>query len=307
MDFSVILNQIFILFIVLFIGLIIRKREIIDDHATKKISSLVVNVAAPALIINGMVQQGELDTAVFLEMLILAVALYGVLVGLTFLVPKIFNIKKADVGIYMFMMLFSNVGFMGFPIINSIFGEEAIFYAAIFNLPFNLLLYTLGIYFVSMHKETQMKFDGKKMMNPGVVAVVIGIVLLVTRLKLPVVVSETIDLVGSLTTPLSMLVIGASLSNVKIKSLFTNPMLYLYSFIKLLALPLATLFILRAFHVEGVVLGVCVILMGMPVAANAVMLSKEFGGNDVLASEGIFISTMLSILTIPVVMLLLAI
>lgn len=306
MDFTVILNQIIILFIVLFIGLIIRKRDIIDDHATKKISSLVVNVAAPALIINGMVQQGALDTAVFLEMLILALVLYGVLVALTFLVPKIFNIEKADVGIYMFMMLFSNVGFMGFPIIASIFGEEAIFYAAIFNLPFNLLLYTLGIYFVSMHKETQVKFKWKKMMNPGVVAVAIGLILLVTGLKLPVVAAESIDLVGSLTTPLSMLVIGASLSNVKIKSLFTNPMLYLYSFIKLLALPLATLFILRAFHVEGVVLGVCVILMGMPVAANAVMLSKEFGGNDVLASEGIFISTMLSILTIPVVMLLLA-
>lgn len=299
MDFGVVINQILVLFIVLFTGLIIRKRNIIDDHSNKKISSLVVNVTAPILIIGGMIQQNALNGREFFGMLAVSVLSYVFLFALTIVIPKVIKVPRKDLGIYKFMIMFSNVGFMGFPVVSAVFGEGAIFYAAIFNLPFSLLVYTLGINFISNSEDGGQGFDYKKLINPGVISVVIGLVILGFQLNLPTFLTTSIQMIGGLTTPLSMIVIGASLSGVKVKTLFSNSKLYIYSFIKLVMIPLITLVILKWVGIEGMILGVASILAGMPVAANAVILSNEYGGNDTLASEGVFISTMLSIITIP--------
>ncbi|MBC7958700.1 MAG: AEC family transporter, partial [Vallitaleaceae bacterium] len=181
----------------------------------------------------------------------------------------------------------------------------AVFYAAIINLPFNLLAYTLGIYFVSMNTGVASAFKWKKMINAGVLSVFVGLILLGFDIVLPNFMQDTIGMIGGLTTPLSMLVIGASLAHVKMKTLFTNKRLYAYCLIRLIIFPGLVYFALTALGIEGIILGVAVVLSGMPAAANTVMMSKEYGGNDLLAAEGVFISTMLSALTIPLLALLL--
>lgn len=307
MDFSVVMNQIAVLFLVIFIGYFLNKKDIIDDHASKKISSLVVNITAPLLIISAMLQQNNLKTQEIFLALGISCILYIVMFMMTLFIPKLLRVEKQDVGIYKFMLVFANVAFMGFPVITVLFGESALFYAAIFNLPFSLLAYTLGIYFVSSGSVQDASFKLKKVVNPGVISVFLGIFLLAFRIELPSFIGDTIKMVGGLTTPLSMLVIGASLAHVKIKNLFANIKLYLYSLIRLLIFPGLVYFGLSAIGIEGNMLGVAVVLSGMPAAANTVMMSKEYGGNDILAAEGVFISTMLSALTIPLLMLLLSI
>lgn len=305
MNFGIIMNQIEVLFLVLFIGLFLNKINIIDDHTSKKLSSLVVNITAPLLIINAMLQQNNLKTQEILTMLGISTILYLITIIMTFFVPKLLRVQKHEVGIYKYMLVFANVAFMGFPVITVFFGKSALFYAAIFNLPFSILAYTLGIYFMYTGREEEVKFKWQKTINSGVISVIIGIVLLALKIKLPAFLGDTIKMVGDLTTPISMIVIGAALSHVKIKSLFTNIRLYLYSILKLLIFPVFVYFGLSALGIKGDILGVAVVLSGMPAAANTVMMSKEYGGNDILAAEGVFISTMLSAITIPLLALLL--
>ncbi|WP_281818921.1 AEC family transporter [Vallitalea longa] len=306
MDFYTIINQILVLFIVLFLGYFIKKKDIIDEYANKKLASLVIKVTVPCLIINSMMEQIELGAKEILGILGLSIAVYIFMFLMTFIVPRLIGVKKENIGVYKFMIMFSNVGFMGFPVIESIYGKEAIFYTSIYNLPFNALIYTLGIYLISMDNKNNVRFKIKDIFNPAVCAVIIGLIIFSFKITLPYVASQTVRMIAELTTPLSMLVIGASLADIKIKNIFSNSKLYIYSFLKLLVFPILIYMIVRLIGFNDIMAGVPVIITGMPVAANAVIISKEYGGNDILASEGVFISTMLSIITIPLLVFLLS-
>lgn len=305
MNFNIIMNQIAVLFIIIFTGFFLNKKDIIDDHTSKKISSLIVNVTAPLLVINAMTQKSNLKPADILLVLGISNVLYLLVILSTFFIPKLMGVKKEDMGIYKFMLVFANVVFMGFPVISVFFGESALVYAAIFNLPFSLYAYTLGIYFVSSSGDSSSAFNWKKMINAGVLSVFIGLIFLFSGIKIPSFIGDTMNMIGGLTTPLSMLIIGASLAHVKMKALFTNIKLYIYCIIKLLIFPIIVFFGLSAMGISGDLLGVSVVLSGMPAAANTVMMSKEYGGNDILAAEGVFISTMISAITIPILAVLL--
>lgn len=307
MDFITIINQISVLFMVLFLGYFIRKRNIIDEHSSKKISSLVVNVTAPLLIIGAMMKDTSLTKIEIVSILLISIIVYICLFGMTIIIPKLLKVNNDELGIYKFMIMFSNVGFMGFPVVSSIYGEEAIFYASIYNLPFYVLVYTLGIFFVSMNNKDKGDFYISKIINPGIYAVIIGLFIFSFNITLPYFISETISMVGGLTTPLSMIVIGASLANVKVRNIFSNVRLYIYSILKLVIFPVMILLVISNFGFNDIMVGVPVIITGMPVAANAVILSKEYGGNDCLASEGVFISTMLSFITIPLLVYLVSV
>jgi predicted permease len=280
-------------------GFVIRKLNVIDDHGSKKIASLVVRLTSPMLIIDSMIQRPNLTLKQIYNILIIAVFVYIFLFLMTIIVPKLLRSDKKNIGIYKFMIMFSNVGFMGFPVVSSIFGKEAIFHAAIFNIPFYVLAYTLGVYFVCMNQNEDVTFKWTKMINPGIVAVFIGLFFFATKIKLPYVITESVDMVGGLTTPLSMIGIGTSFADVDLKNIYSNLKLYIYAFLKFIVFPVLVFIILTLLKYEGLMIGVPVLITGMPVAANAVMLSKEYEGNDILASEGVFITTLLSVITIP--------
>lgn len=298
MKFTDIMNQIGILFFVLFLGFVLTKMKILNSEASKTIASLIVKVTAPLLIITSMSEKSTLTGKEILNIIIIAIAVYAFLFLMTLIVPVILRVKKEEVGIYKFMIMFSNVAFMGFPVAYAIFAEEGIIYAAIFNLPFYFLVFTLGIYFVRPHDQ-KVSFKLSQFINPGVIGVLIGLFLFWTGLSLPSFLKDSFKLVGGLTTPLSMLVIGVSLSTVDFRSLLTNFRIYLYCVFKLLLVPFSVMFILKALGFEGLMVGIPTIITGMPVAANAVILAKEYGGNDRLASEAIFVSTIFCIITIP--------
>jgi hypothetical protein len=300
-DFSLIINQLLVLFTVMFVGYVMGKLNILDGHANKKLTSFVVYVSTPALIISGMTDRSVVNADVNLIQIVgISVICYIFLFILTLFTPQLLRVPKEDYGIYKFMVMFSNVGFMGFPVISSIYGRGAILYAALFNLPFNLLLYTLGIYFVSMHtSEKKFDFNWKTFLNAGVVAVAIGLFLFVTKLRLPMFIEDSIVMVGDLTTPLAMLIIGVSLTNIPFKSVLLNTRIYIFSFLKLIVYPAITMLIVSSLIDHEMLIGVAVVIVGMPVAANAVMLSKEFEGNEKVAAEGVFMTTLISIVSIP--------
>jgi predicted permease len=168
-----------------------------------------------------------------------------------------------------------------------------------------LLLYTVGILLAAKSGGNTEKLSLKKCINPGVISVLIAIILFVTRLEVPTLIEKPISLLGSMTTPLSMLIIGVSLSEIKIREIFNNFRMYIFTIIKLVVIPLLVFLALSPFDLDPTLVGVTVVIAGMPVATNAVIVSTEYKGNVDLASKGVFLTTMFSVVTIPIIVFLL--
>lgn len=300
MDYVVIFNQILILFFLIILGYFARKIKMFDDRVIKGMSDLVLNITLPAMIISSMNRQFSSEIlGNVLTTLIIAVVFYAVSLLIAFIFVKIFGGKSSEKGIYKFALVFSNVGFMGYPVINAVFGPEALFYAAIYNLPFNFFLFTAGIFYVA--EKGGIKFNRKMIINPGIISVVIGVLVFISPVKLPYAVSGTLDLLSSVTTPLSMIVIGGLLAKVHVREIFSNVRVYIYSLLRLLIIPFITWWALKFFNLSYLMAGIPIIMAAMPVAANSAILAEEYKGNSELASQIVFISTLLSLITIPVI------
>ena len=154
------LQQMIVLFVLMLIGFYVSKKGYVSDATFKQLSWIVVYVACPAMVISGSVNSGTMIAGreLFATMG-LTVAVYAVLILIGLLTPVILGVPKEDRGVYKVMMIFSNIGFMGFPLINSLYGAEALLYAALFQIPFNVLIYTYGIIALKKKSEEKEKLD----------------------------------------------------------------------------------------------------------------------------------------------------
>ena len=221
---------------------------------------------------------------------------------LAFIIPKLLRVDEEHVGIYRMMTIFSNIGFMGFPIILANYGETGLIYAAMFQFPFNLLIYTYGVSVMqkSSGKETGgFHFEWSKIFNAGVIAVILSLIFFVGKIHVPNAIESIIDDLAGLTVPLSMMVIGYSLSGMKLGKLLTNTRLVIFSFIKLIIIPLVSVFALHFFVTDPILLGVCFVMVATPVGSMTAMFAELYDGDKETASMGVALTTLLSIITIP--------
>lgn len=303
-DMTKVITKMCMLFVIMMTGYIGNKLGVLDDEGNKKYSSLVVNITAPALILASASDSnlaGSRSEALFV--LLVAVGMYGFLIVASFFVRFFLRIPKGEEGVFRFMTVFGNNAFMGIPVVEAVFGN--VFYAALFNLPNNILIYSYGGYLLDTGKNTKgeakrRRFSWKNVCNPGVIAAVTALIMFLAGLKFPTPVTDTLNCVGAITTPLSMLVIGSSLANLSLKETFSNVRVYLFSMYKLMILPVIIWLIGRLFIDSFMVLGVLVIISAMPCAAVTVMLCNEYGNDAKLAARYVFVSTVMSVVTIPV-------
>lgn len=301
-------TQLGVLFLLMIFGYILGKIKMITFAGTEAFSKFIVKVALPALIISGMMiplTSEKLYNTLYI--LLLSIPTYGLAYGVAIGFSKLFIKDVGERGVYNFALVFSNAGFMGYPVLEALFGKEAIFYGAVYNITFNVLLYTLGIKLMKTRSIDENKFNFKLLINPGVIASAAGLILFTTGLTFPEALARSIDAVGGLCTPLSMVTIGAMLSSLPLKSMFNHMKVYQIAFIRLLLLPVLTLVLLRyVFRIEEIwLVAIPVVVAGMPVASNAAMMAKEYDNNSELASKIILISTLFSSITIPLITLLL--
>lgn len=299
-DMTVVIGKMFMLFAIMIAGFIASRIGVIDETANKKFSTLVVNITAPALILasaNDDRLSGSKSDALFV--LLIASCMYLILFILSLFVKYIFRLKQKDIGLYRFMTIFGNNAFMGIPVVNAIFNN--VFYAALFNLPNNLLIYSLGGYLLSGKGDEKPKLTLKNIINPGVVSATLALIMFLSGIKLPFVVKDTLQCVGDVTTPLSMLVIGSSLATQSVKKTLKNVRAYLFSIFKLIVAPAIIWFIGHFFITDFVILGVTVIISAMPCAAVTIMLCNEYDNDSATAAQNVFISTVLSVITIPLI------
>jgi predicted permease len=222
--------------------------------------------------------------------------IYAISCVIAMALPHLLCMASEHCGVHRYMVLFSNLGFMGYPICAALYGPESAFYVTIVNIPFGLLVFSLGVYLIQKDREA---VSFRKMLNPGLIAALIGLCFFLTGVTIPYPISTSLDMLGSITSPLAMLAIGAIIASMPVSSMFNYMRMYMISAIRLVVIPCIAFFILRLFVSDPLLLGVPVLLSAMPVAANTVFMAQEYGGDIEAASRGVFLSTILCLITLP--------
>lgn len=298
MDILPVADSIIILFLLMGIGFAASKAKFLDRNGSKALSSFLVNIALPCLVVISMQIPVNADTMEKTQTtLTLALVFFAISIAVAVIVPMFIPAKYSERGVFSFMLVFSNLGFMGIPVTQAIFGTDAVFYTTLFMLPFNLLVFTIGI--LMLRPDMRMNFNPKLFVNPGIIASIIGMLLFFTGFTIPSPVYDVMDYLGSTTTPLAMVVTGALLAMMPLSNLFSDYRIYILSAFRLLIIPVIVYLVISPYATDPVIFAIPVLLAAMPAAANSVILAEEYNADSSLASKGVFITTLLSIVTIP--------
>ena len=299
---SNIVDQVIILFLLLAVGFYARKRRYINDVVNRGLSDILLNITMPLLVVNSFLrpfQKAMLANAG--RMLALSVLMNILLL----ILGKVlfFKAPPGRQAPWRFITTFSNCGFMGIPLLASLFPELGVFYGAVFQLPFWVFMFTSGITLFT--GKTSFRDMGRALLNPILLSTLLGILLFVCSVRLPYPLTQTLGMVGNMTTPLSMIIIGVMLAEVTPREVFSGASIYLISLVRLLLAPALTLGVCRLLHADPVITRILVVIEALPSAATVAVFSQQYGGDAVYASRCVFLSTALSLLTLPLVVRLL--
>ncbi|MBP2651373.1 MAG: putative permease [Firmicutes bacterium] len=291
-----IIKQLVSLFIISGIGYYCGKKTIIDEKLSNGLAKLLLYVTTPLLVIDSFCFTFSADVTANLS----KAFMYGLII---FCVTPVFaklllvKVEASKRNILEFALVFSNSGFIGFPVAQSVFGAEGVVYTAIFGIFFNFFIWTYGIMlFSNMGSKKDIL---KTFMNPGIISAVIGLFIMMFSIQVPEVVLTPIKLVGSMTTPLSMIIIGSLLSRADFKKLTTDMSLYYGTFLKLLVIPLALYVVAVLFKLHSTVINTFILLQALPASAMTTMFAESFNKNKDYAVLMVSLSTIISALTLP--------
>ena len=301
MDIMVVFQTMLKLFLLLILGFVLFKCHIFDEYTNKKISALIVNVASPMLIISSIAGvEGSNKSIVFL-MIGAGILMYIGFIILGKIINRIFPFPKKDWPVYECMVVFANTGFMGYPVLLDVFGQEAVFYASLIHMAFNFFVYTYAIMCLTKGDDSEFKLNFKQLLTPGIILIFVGIFIYLFDIQLPSVLMDTINSVGSLTAPLSMMMIGSSLAVHPNKDSFTDWRSYVFAFVRLMIVPFVTMIMCRLLHIDAYYANITIITNAMPVGSMVLMLATQYNANVKIVTRNIVVSTLLSVITIPIV------
>lgn len=378
----VMLQQMIVMFLMMAVGYLCYRRQILTEEVSKKVSAIVVNVANPCMILSSALTDQQMQGKELLQTLAIVAMMYAFLLLVAQLLPGILHIQKESRGAYAAMTVFANIGFMGFPVLAAMYGNGALLYGAVFQIPFNILIYTYGVAVLTRkpgacvkteqdvnaevdvktepnvnaevdvkaepdgkaepnvnaevdvkaesngktgkrqdtqgitaavngksenkqsNNEQQGKLQGtleivKKIFNIGVIASIAAMLLYFLQAPVPSFLQAFITNLGNLTAPLSMMIIGASLAQMPLKELFLDKKLLLFSLVKLLLLPAVWMIMVNRVAEQEILRGVCLVMMATPAGSMTAMLAQQYGGDYETASRGVALTTVLSVITMP--------
>ena len=366
----VMLQQMIVMFLMMAVGYLCYRKQILTEEVSKKVSAIVVNVANPCMILSSALTDQQMQGKELIQTLAIVVMMYAFLLVVAQLLPRILCIQKESRGAYAAMTVFANIGFMGFPVLAAMYGNGALLYGAVFQIPFNILIYTYGVAVLTRKpgacakteqdvkaepnvkaevdvkaepdvkaevdvkaepngktgerqdaqgitaavngkseniengSEQQGKLQGtveivKKIFNIGVIACIAAMLLYFLQTPVPSFLQAFITNLGNLTAPLSMMIIGASLAQMPLKELFLDKKLLLFSLVKLLLLPAVWMIMVNRVAEQEILRGVCLVMMATPAGSMTAMLAQQYGGDYETASRGVALTTVLSVITMP--------
>ena len=298
MSFLDTLSEMLVLLFAIAAGFLANRMGILGGGTDKKISRLLLAITLPSMIL-GSVCTGEAlpEAGVVLGTLGVAAVFYLLEFAFVLAAPPLLGGTPGQKGVWRYTLAFPNVAFIGYPVVSALFGPEALFYAVILVLPFNLMTFTLGPLMLTGAK----RFSLRQMFSPCVVSALLALILALGRLRPPAMVGEALEFVGDVTVPLSLLFVGSLLAGIPLGRMLASPRLWILTAVRLLALPGALCFLLRWMGTDPLILGVAVIQMAMPAAVNGSLLCMEYGGDAECMAQITFVSTLASIVTIPII------
>lgn len=296
MDYSRLLNLQGMLFLLVAAGVVLRKKGILPEGAKAVLTDLVIYLILPCNIINSFFIEFNLEILKGFAVILTIASL--IQIGCLMFAKVFYNREpESRKKVLQYGTVCSNAGFMGNPIAEGVYGAEGLMYASIFLIPQRIVMWSAGVsYFTeSPDRKTVVK---KVLTHPCIIAVYIGLVLMITRLPLPAFLQNTIRSVGSCTTTVSMVLIGAILAEVEPGSILDWGIVK-YAAIRLFLLPLLVYVSCRAFHVKPLLAGVSVLLTGMPAGSTTAILASKYDGDYIFATKCVVVTTLLSLVTIP--------
>ncbi|MEG1923662.1 MAG: AEC family transporter [Clostridia bacterium] len=289
------------------IGLILRKSKLVKAEAIEPLLVILLYVCQPFMVANSLLKQ-KFDKA-FLVNIGLSFIFCCVITMILFGIGRILvlkgNVEKNKV--YRFGAVFGNCGFFGLPLLSMLYGDDSplMLYATVFIIVFNLFSWSLGVYIITGDKKyASLK---KAIINPAMVGVIFAVPLYLLKITLPLPILNVIGLLGSMTTPLSMIILGLRMGQIPIKNIFIVPKIYFTAIIKMIIAPLIMILILKTiclfFPLDNGLMTAMVLMAGMPVAVNTVAYTERFGTITQAeeATKLLLCSTIIAIFTIPLV------
>lgn len=306
---QIIAFQAAVMFILLFFGYFLYKRKMLSDESTKQLSAITLSIVNPIVIFNSYMM--DFDTTL-LAGLGIAAGLAAI-AHLALMAAAYIAVRKGRKSseIERFAIIYANCGFMGIPLVNATFGSEGVFYLTGFITMFNLFMWTHGTLMMSGKKSSgfgaTVKSIGKVLLSPAIIAIALGMVFFFTGLRLPDIVQTPLDYIGSLNTPLAMIVSGATIAKAGLLRGFKCGRVYYVQIFKLILVPAVLTFAfvpLAKLDVSMTVINTILIASSAPTASATIMFSYRHGKDEAYASGHFAVSTIASMATMPLVLML---
>lgn len=293
------------LFALVVVGYIAGRLGYMGGEFDKKLSSLVINFTCPALILSS-AMTGELpDRRLILPLLGISTLTYVILSVVAFLLPRYLTRKKEDEGIVGFALMFGNVGFMGYPVVASIFGHQAVFYAAVLNVVNTFAVFTIGTILIVGDLSDGKRFQKKVLYSTPMLSAYLAILIVALGIdNIPNIISQPLTMLGNITVPAALLIVGSSMSQLSARSMLGNLTIYTTTVFRLLLIPIGFYFLCSALGFDPYVVNINTVVIAMPVATYGTILCLKYNRDTTLITEVTLITTLLSMLTIPLLTIL---
>ncbi len=298
-------NQLVILFMLALFGFFLQKRGVFTKKGVSQLSNFVIMAVTPFLVFTAF--QKELDENLvdgLLMSFLLAIISHIIMVVITPLVFRKNGKKGENVNhsVEQFAVVYSNCGFMGIPLVNSVYGTEGVFYVTAYIAIFNIFVWTHGVF--SMTGEANAKSVLKVLRSPAIISVILGLICFAFGIMLPDMLITPMNYIASLNTPLTLIISGAMIAQSNLLEIIKKKRVYLCAAMRLLICPLIIIFVYSFFDTSEIVINTMIIASSAPTAATTIMFANKFGKNALYASEIFAISTLLSAITMPIMMML---
>lgn len=294
------------LFAIMIVGYVAGRLGYLGGEFDKKLSSLVINFTCPALILSS-AMTGELpDRQLILPLLGISLLTYIILSGVALWLPHFLTRKKEDEGVVGFALMFGNVGFMGYPVVASIFDHQAVFYAAVLNVVNTFAVFTIGTILINGDLGEGKHFQKKVLYSTPMLSAYMAMLIVAFGIDhVPGIISQPLTMIGNITVPAALLIIGSSMSQLSARTMLGDLTVYATTIFRLLLIPVGFYFFCKAVGFNSYVVNINTVVIAMPVATYGTILCLKYNRDTTLITEVTLITTLLSMITIPLLTILL--
>ena len=289
-----------VLFIIVILGYVACKLGYMGDKFDKKLSSIVVDITCPLLVLSSVMGDDLPDRTLIQPLLGVGFLTYIILLVFGFWVPRLISKSHDDQGMIGFALMFANVGFIGYPIVSSIFGPHAVFYAALLNMPNTFFIFTAGVMLIKGEYSLK-QFNPKVLISPAMLGAFLAAIIVALGIHTPDIIARPVTMVGNITVPAALMIIGSSMAKLPLRDIIGSTKVYITALLRLTVVPLSIYFLFKVCGVNDMVNNINTVVIAMPVASFGTMFCLKYGRDPSLITETTFITTLGSIITIPLI------